>query len=137
MKIPFFSHEKRKTTQSKKNRKRKLFNFNSKKLRSKMYKVSTSLSPTTLRSTETTLFKLSKRSYLERICPICKRKFIGRAPDNEQTNSVHNSRQYYYRKSSDSNDSGMNYNKLDKNADAEPAKARASANEVIGSRSFE
>ncbi|CAF4857874.1 unnamed protein product [Pieris macdunnoughi] len=120
MKIPFFSHEKRKTTRPK-NKKRKLFNFASKKLKGKASKVTTPLSLTTQRSTESTLFKLNKRSYLERVCPICRRKFIARRVKSyeQSTSLIHNSRQFYNRNPYNIEHQG-NYNKISKSEDEEP-----------------
>ncbi|CAK1542873.1 unnamed protein product [Leptosia nina] len=69
----------------------------SKKQKIKSQKSTTFLKSTTQMTTDTTQYKLNKRSYLERICPICRRKFIGRR-SHERDDVIHNSRQYYDKK---------------------------------------
>ncbi|XP_072948785.1 uncharacterized protein [Epargyreus clarus] len=79
IKLPFFSHNKSATTKGKKNKKRKLYGFtklrkgktpkeNSEKLPSK------SIVPDPHNPYK--YYKINKRSYIERLCPACKRKFI-------------------------------------------------------------
>ncbi|XP_045500108.1 uncharacterized protein LOC123697609 [Colias croceus] len=116
MKIPFFSHDQARTSLDvslatpKKNKKRKIFSFSSKKHKTEMHQTSTTgLSKTTIKTEENTFMKLNKRSYIEKICPLCKRKFIKRRskPQEKQTNNIiHNSRQYYQNKQN----SDENYN---------------------------
>lgn len=102
MKIPFFSRKKNGSTKGKKVKKRKYFFFNSS---NKTKGADTTLPPAidpNLNVNKNSL-KIDKRSYNERICPVCRRKFpietensIDRKRRTSRSNRiVHNSRQFY------------------------------------------
>ncbi|VVC98270.1 unnamed protein product [Leptidea sinapis] len=80
MKFPFFSRDKTSTKKAKVNKKRKLFQFNSKNYKEKMTQPTSSsgITASGFGSSERPAkvgYRLRKRSYVERICPLCRRRF--------------------------------------------------------------
>ncbi|KAF9416486.1 hypothetical protein HW555_006153 [Spodoptera exigua] len=94
IKFPFFSHNKSEPLKPKKNKKRKLFCFNCPKKGSK-YSVENMMDD----DDSLSHFKI-KRSFEDRLCPACKKKFLVSLEQNERRKKasrkmLHNSRQYY------------------------------------------
>ncbi|CAH2090019.1 unnamed protein product [Euphydryas editha] len=106
MKIPFFSRDKVTTSKTKKNKKRKLFGFRNSKKNTNLTKFTGSNSnDVRLTTKEPQSFKINKRSYFEKLCPVCKQKFMSNSNTDfmekfrrTANNVIHNSRQYYQNK---------------------------------------
>lgn len=103
MKVPFFFRKKTGTTKAKKIKKRRLFCFNCGNKTKAVVTSTPNIDPNLSIIKEP--YKINKRSYNERICPICQRKFA-RKSENTNTRSrrtssrmIHNSRQFYQEKS--------------------------------------
>lgn len=80
IKLPFFSHNKSESVKGKKEKKRKLYGFNKLTKEKSMPKPidENSQKHNLVRDTVSPYkyYKMNKRSYLERLCPACKRKFL-------------------------------------------------------------
>ncbi|XP_022826975.1 uncharacterized protein LOC111356735 [Spodoptera litura] len=93
IKFPFFSHNKSEPLKPKKNKKRKLFCFNCPKKGSK-YPDEPKIGDEIFGH-----YKI-KRSFEDKLCPVCKKKFLASLAQNERRKKasrrvLHNSRQYY------------------------------------------
>uniref|UniRef100_A0A2A4JSP2 Uncharacterized protein n=1 Tax=Heliothis virescens TaxID=7102 RepID=A0A2A4JSP2_HELVI len=89
IKFPFFSHNKSEPLKPKKNKKRKLFCFNGPK-KEKDFKM----------GDDPIMHFKKKRSFEERLCPACKKKFLTDAGLGDELKKnpkrlIHNSRQYF------------------------------------------
>ncbi|XP_035437578.2 uncharacterized protein LOC118267611 isoform X1 [Spodoptera frugiperda] len=99
IKFPFFSHNKSEPLKPKKNKKRKLFCFNCPKKGSK-YPDETKMGDEIKMGDDVFGHYKIKRSFEDRLCPVCKKKFMVSLQQNERRKKasrrmLHNSRQYY------------------------------------------
>ncbi|CAB3227914.1 unnamed protein product [Arctia plantaginis] len=106
IKFPFFSHNKTESLKPKKNKKRRLFGFNSvKKSESEVLSGKDKMEINPINQ-----FKI-KRSYQVIVCPACKKKYISnlrykKTPDK----IIHNSRQFYQKQSDEQVTEDINRN---------------------------
>ncbi|CAK1583109.1 unnamed protein product [Parnassius mnemosyne] len=104
--FPFFSHKKPDTLKSTKNKKRKTALSNSSKIEKPKELITVNgqilnVDREMLVNADSPYnFKINKRSYIERLCPKCKRKYIDSLKSlprirRVSSNIIHNSRQFY------------------------------------------